>query len=434
MLDVKVPDDLDAVDVRHHWHPYTDMAAFADDPLVIRSGTGSWVTDTRGRRYFDAISGLWNTNLGHGRTDIVDAVANQLRDLAYQPLNGRSHIPATLLAERLAQVSPGDLNRVFFATGGAEAVETAIKIARQFWQYSAEPRRTKIVGLQHGWHGCTLGALAASGVAEEKTPFEPLAGGFLQFIPPAGGWSGECAPGAVADALERLLEQAGADTVAALIGEPVQGLAGMVAPAASFWREVREVCARHRILLIADEVAMGFGRTGRMFSFEHYDLQPDLVTCAKGITAGYLPLSAVLVSNHVFEPFGQAGRAFLHGYTWGGHPAACAAGLRTLEILVDEQLCDRARWLGESILAQLRDGLAGRDGVIAVRGIGLAIAVQLTRPIAAGVCDQLRARNVLVRPVGAGDTVPLLPPLTTSERDARDIADIYVDVIRQLHS
>lgn len=424
---------LDA-DLRHHWHPYTDMAGYPEDQFLVVRAEGSRVMDADGRWYVDAISGLWNMNVGYGRDEIVQAVAEQLATLPYQPLNGRSHEPATHLAQRLAELVPGDLNRVFFATGGAEAVETALKMCRAYWLHAGQPRRRKVIGLEHGWHGCTLGALAASGIAEEKSAFEPLAGGFLRFIPPEGGIEGTAPPGAVDAALERLVTQEDPGTVAALIGEPIQGLAGMIAPAPSFWAEVQQVCHRHQLLIVADEVAMGFGRTGRMFSHEHYNLHPDMVTCAKGITGGFLPLSAVMVSERVFEPFRQPGRTFMHGYTWGGHPASCAAALAVLDILEREELVSRAQVLGDRLRERLTDGLAGSTAVAEVRGTGLALAVRLALPPgpAAAACRHLLSRGVLVRPVGDGDAVPLLPPLSIPEDLALQVVDLYVEEVRRL--
>jgi len=429
------------IDLQHHWHPYTDMAAYPADQFVAVAGDGPYLIDDAGDRYLDAISGLWNMQLGHGRSELIDAARRQLETLAYTPLNGRTHEPAAQLAQRLSGLTDGDLNRVFFATGGAEAVETAIKMVRQYWQHVGRPRRYKIVGMEGGWHGCTLGALGVSGVPEEKVPFEPLAPGFVRFLPPEGALNGTAPAGTVAAALERVLAQEDPETVGAVFAEPVLGLAGMIAPDPSYWREIQSVCDRHGLLFVADEVAMGFGRTGRMFSFQHYDLRPDLVTCAKGITAGYLPLSAVLVSDRVFEPFSLPGRAFSHGYTWGGHPVACAVALATLDVIESERLCERAGELGDRLRRRLLAGLSDLASLVEVRSLGLALAVQLDPDrcppgpgtVAARICRVLRQdHHVLARPVGAGDAVPLLPPLTLTDEVADQMADAYVDAIRKV--
>ncbi|TDC42695.1 aspartate aminotransferase family protein [Micromonospora sp. KC213] len=441
-MDSATAAELTAADLRHHWHPYTDMAAYAKSPLFIERGSGVHVYDTAGRSYIDAISGLWNVNVGHGRQEIVDAVADQLRTMAYQPLNGRSHPSAARLAARLASVLPDPLNRVFFATGGAEAVETAIKIVRAYWLHQGQPRRTTVIGLTNGWHGCSLGALAASGIAEERTGFEPVAGGFASLTVPYSAMIASEPTGAAhpaAEALEALIEQEGADTVAAFIGEPIQGLGGMVVPSREFWSAIAQVCRRHGVLLIADEVAMGFGRTGAMFSAAHYDLRPDVVTCAKGITGGYLPLSATVVSDTVYAPFAEPGRSLSHGYTWGGHPASCAAALATLDIIEREGLCARAATVGAKILHGLRAGLKDCAVVREVRGQGLAIGVHLrAHPadpdpsgIAGRLCHRLRDRGVLVRPVGAGDVLPLMPPLTIDDGLSGQLVEEYCTVIRE---
>lgn len=418
--------DVLEMDARHHWHPYTDMSSYPASQLLVVEGKGSHVRDASGKWYIDAISGLWNTNLGHGRQDVIDAVTQQMGQLAFQPLNGRSHPAAAMLSERLSGLLPGGLDRVFFATGGAEANESAIKISRAYWRYQGRASKTSVIGMPGGWHGCTFGALSASKVPTEVAQFEPGMPGF-PVLPLPDGW--DLGADEVVRAFEALDRDNPPGTVAALIAETVQGLAGMRARSTEFWQAIRKCCTERDILLIVDEVAMGFGRTGKMFSFEHFGLKPDMVTMAKGITAGYLPLSAVVVDEEVFEPFTVPGRTLSHGYTWGGHPAACAAAMATIAATVAEQLCDRSAHLGRRCLTRLSGRLAGSDRVAEVRGSGMAIAVELTRNSAAAVCQELLNRGVITRPVADGWAVPLMLPLTTPEAVADEACDSIADAI-----
>jgi len=366
-----------------------------------------------------------------------------MRSLSFYPLNGRSHVPAIQLAARLAALAPGGLEHVFFGTGGAEAVETAVKIARQFWKHQGHPERVKIIGLNRGWHGCTLGALSASGVAEERDPFGPLLGEFPKtqapycYRCPHAGDSSQCPVDTGAD-LEAVIAREGRDTIAAVLAEPIMGLAGMVAPRPAFWDNVQRICRSHDILLIVDEVAVGFGRTGQMFASERYGLEPDLLVCAKGLTSGYLPLSAVLATHRLYEAF--LGRAFVHGYTFGGHPASCAAALANIDIIEREQLCARARAIGEACLEHLRARLDGCAVVGEIRGAGCAVAVELVAdrdlrtplPAAPEACRRLARAGVLVRPVGLDNVLPFIPPLTIPLDVAIGALDAYCDVIHAL--
>ena len=432
-------------DLEHLWHPYTATDVYAANQIVVVAAEGAHVVDIHGRRYVDAIAGLWNVQVGHGRREIVDVVTEQLEQLAYSPLNGRSHLKAVELAARLAELAPGDLTRVFFATGGAEAVETAIKLARQFWRQRGQPDRVKVIGLERGWHGCTLGALSASGIEEERAPFGPLLDGFPKIPPPycyRCPWRDDpddC-PVENGAALEEAIVREGPETVAAFLGEPVLGLAGMIPPRPRFWEEAQRVCRRYDVLLVVDEVAVGFGRTGSVFASEQFGIEPDLLACAKGITSAYLPLAAVLATERIHAAFLGEERAFMHGYTFGGHPAACAAALANLEIIEREGLCERAVSLGAELLDELRIRLRDCTIVGDVRGIGLALAVELVRDRASReplrvvphLCRELARRGILVRPVGDGNVLPLVPPLSIERDVALEVVDRYCGVVREL--
>lgn len=444
-MDLNAESWLREMDLKHLWHPYTEMSSYAHKQLIIASGKGSYVTDITGKQYIDAISGLWNVQVGHNHVDIAHAVEQQMQDLAFYPLNGRSHIPGIQLAAKLAELAPGNLERVFFATGGAEAVETAIKMARQFWRQTGYPQRYKVIGLSRGWHGCTLGALAASGVAEEKEWYEPLAQGFVK-IPAPNCYRctyGQTYPGCHTEcglALEQVILQEGANTVAAILAEPVMGLAGMIPPTQEFWQTVQAIARKYDILLIVDEVAMGFGRTGKLFASDFYDIKPDLLTCAKGITSGHLPLSAVFATDRVYEAFLGPSRSFSHGYTFGGHPVSCAAALANLQIIRDENLCERADQLGSELLQHFQDKLEDCPIVGDIRRIGLALAIELVvdrqsrEPLtkASELCDRLAQTGVLTRPVGWNNVLPLLPPLNIPREVALEAAEHYCNAIWQL--
>jgi adenosylmethionine-8-amino-7-oxononanoate aminotransferase len=437
------PPSLGELDAAHLWHPYTDMSAYADRPLVLVRGDGCYVEDDAGNRYVDAIAGLWNVQVGHGRREIVAAAAAQLETLPFTPLNGRGHEPGIRLAEKLVALAPGALRHVFYTTSGAESVEVAIKVARQYWRNRGRAGRYKIVDIERAFHGCTLGALSAGGLFEDKQSFEPLAEGFLRIpLPhslrcPHGQTHSDCAT-QCAEALDRLIVQEGSETIAAFLGEPVLGAAGMVVPAPEFWTRIQEICRRHDILLMVDEVAMGFGRTGRMFASEHYGLEPDVLATAKGITSGYVPLGAVLATDAVFDEFLGTGREFGHGSTFAGHPVACAAAVANLELIVNERLCERAAELGVELLERLRVRLDGCPVVGEVRGLGLAIGIDLVNssgaPLsrAGELCDRLRERGILVRPVGWSSVLPMMPPLMIPRATAFAVADAYAEAVWEL--
>ena len=439
------PEDIRQLDLEHCWHQYTEMSGYRHNQLVIVRGEGSYVYDIDGRRYIDAVSGLWNIQIGHGQPEVIEAIHAQAQQLAFYPLNGRTHIPSVVLSKMLVDLAPGALNKVFLSTGGAEANETAIKMSRQFWRNQGQPGKYKVVGLSRGWHGCTLGALAASGVSEEKTPFEPLAEGFVK-IPAPYHYRSERALSAEEYGLEcarnllQVIEQEGAESIAAFIAEPVMGLAGMVPPPHSFWQEIQQICKQHDILLIIDEVAMGFGRTGKMFASEHYGIEPDLLTCAKGITSGYLPLSAVLTTDRIYNAFLGQGKSFIHGFTFGGHPVSCAAAIANIQHLVTHQLPERARQIGAEVLQHLQEGLKDCSIVGDIRGLGFAIAIELVEDrdskkplqISSQLCNELARQSILVRPLGFNNVLPLIPHLNMPRELIWQLADTYIELLTTL--
>jgi adenosylmethionine-8-amino-7-oxononanoate aminotransferase len=386
------------VDYDALWRPFTQHA-LKQRPLMIVEGHGSTVTDTEGNEYIDAMAGLWCVNVGYGQERLVAAAANQMRRLAYSPLT-RPAPPALEFANRLREVMPGTLNHVVFVNSGSEAVETALKIARQCArQRYPHQNRHKVIARYRGYHGWTAGALGATGQRVRKTAFEPLAAGAIHVSPPDtfrlfAGMTPEQATDALIRELEQVIEFEGPETIAAFIGEPVIGGGGVIVPPEMYWPRVRALCDQHGILLIHDEVICGFGRTGTMFGGEHWNVVPDIMTMAKGISSAYVPLAATAVTDAVFETFlgdPKDNVQFNQLSTYGGHPVACAVGLENLAIIEEEGLVANAARMGERLRAELSELKASHPIVGEVRGKGLLAGVELAVP---GTTDPLAIHTV----------------------------------------
>src|SRR6201995_349488 len=327
---------------RHLIHPLH----FAKDhaaPKVYVSGSGAMLRTADGREYIDALSSLWNVNIGHGRKELAAAAAAQMEKLAYaSAYAGFSNEPAIRLAERIVDLCYDNMTAAYFTTGGAESNESAFKIARYYWKRMGKPNKVKIISRQYGYHGVTLAAMSATSLPGYHKMFGPLVPEFLQVAPPYPyRWPGNGDAGiGAADAVEEAILAEGADTVAAVIAEPVMGYGGVIVPPATYFPRLREICDRHDILLIADEVITGFGRTGEWFGLGHWNTKPDLMSFAKGVTSGYLPLGGVIISKHMHEAIeaAPADRKFMHAATYSGHPVCCAVGLRNVEIIEQEGL------------------------------------------------------------------------------------------------
>jgi adenosylmethionine-8-amino-7-oxononanoate aminotransferase len=417
---------------RTHWlHPQGDLGAPAGTipQLVFASGRGATITDVDGREYVDGLASLWNVNVGHGRTELAEAASAQMTTLAFgSAYGGFGTAPAIKLAAKLAELAPGDLEVTYFASGGAEANDTAYKIARLYWKLRGEPDRVNIVSRIRDYHGLTYGATSATGLANFWKGFEPLAPGFLHApSPDPYRYAGEGSPGAAyAKALEDVILNAGLGTVAAVVAEPVQGAGGVIVPPADYFPLLRQVCDRHKLLLIADEVITGFGRTGRWFAMQHWNVQADLMVFAKGVTSGYLPLSGVMMTREVHDTLKAVKGPFAHGFTYSGHPTACAVGLRNLQILEDEHLVERAAERGAYLQKRLHE-LRSHDIVGDVRGLGLLAGVELVRDqntkesfdVSAGVARRVWLAaledGVIVRPL-TGDVLAMSPPFVISEQ------------------
>ena len=392
-----------------------------EPPLIVERGEGTDLIDVEGRRYIDGVSSLWCNVHGHAHPRIDAAVRDQLGRVAHSTMLGLSHRPAIELAQRLAEIAPAGLTRVFYSDSGSTATEIALKMAFQYWQQRGEPRR-QFVALRMAYHGDTIGSVSVGGIDLFHSMYRPLLFDTLK-----------AEPGDLDD-MERLLA-AHAGEVAAVIMEPlVQGAAGMLVHPEGYLRRVRELCDRHDVLLILDEVATGFGRTGRMFACEHEDVAPDLLCLAKGITGGYLPLAATLASERVYEGFlgeFEEFRTFFHGHTYTGNPLACAAAIASLDVFREE---DTLGQLAARIdqLSELLEPVAAHPAVREVRRVGFMVGIELEEsPLAVRmghrVALEARARGAIIRPLG--DVVVLMPPLSISGADLERLVQVTAEAI-----
>jgi adenosylmethionine-8-amino-7-oxononanoate aminotransferase len=366
---------------RHLWMHFTRLGAYADHdvPIIVR-GEGCHVWDEKGNRYFDGLSALFCVNIGHGRADVAQAGADQAKELEFFTNWSYAHPRAIELAARIAGLAPGDLNRVFFTSGGSEAVESAIKLSRQYHKLTGKPNKTKIIAREIAYHGTSLGALAATGITPLREPFEPLTPGGVH-VPNTNLF--RLAPGMMsesdlAEAVAHKIEFEGPDTVAAVIMEPVQNAGGCFTPPEGYWQRVREICTEYDVLLISDEVICSWGRLGHWFGAERYDYVPDLITTAKGITSAYAPMGALIASDRVAEPFLKDNNSFVHGFTFAGHPISCAVSLANIDVLENEGILENVR-THEGAFRDMLESLRDIPIVGDVRGAGYFHAIELVK-------------------------------------------------------
>ncbi|HAH05126.1 MAG TPA: aspartate aminotransferase family protein [Elusimicrobia bacterium] len=396
-------------------------------PLVLVKGRRPYVWDEQGRRYIDGLSGQFAVSIGYGRTAVVRAVARQLRQLTYAPLDWRAHPPAIELADKLLALAPG-MKKVFFCSGGSEAVDTAIKLARLAGSRSSANKKT-ILYRQGSCHGATLGATSVTGLADLREPFGPLLGGVHQVCQPdcrrcpLNLAYPEC-NAACAHEIEEAILGEGPDKVAALIAEPIAVGTRVVAPPPEYWPAVRELCDRHRVLWIADEVLTGIGRTGRWLACEHWNVQPDLIVLAKGLSGGFAPLGAVLIGEKVAAALEDV--LFQHGYTFGGHPAACAAALEVLRMIESDKLLERAQASGRVLGAELAKA-AQAAPFASVQGFGMlwSVLADLQNGRREALAKRLREKGLLC--MVEEDGLTLAPPLICKEADVLRIAKIVAE-------
>jgi adenosylmethionine-8-amino-7-oxononanoate aminotransferase len=370
---------------RHLWMHFTRMSTYTDHdvPLIVR-GEGAYVYDAKGKRYLDGLAGLFVSMAGHGRTEIADAAARQAKELAYFPLWSYAHPRAVELAERLASLTPGDLNRIFFTTGGSEAVESAWKLARQYFRTIGQPDRYKVISRDIAYHGTTMGALSITGLPSIKAPFEPLVPGSVRvpntnfYRAPEHGDDLDAFGRWAADEIERAILREGPESVAAVYLEPVQNSGGCFPPPPGYFQRVREICDRHGVLMVSDEVICAFGRLGHYFGSQRYDYVPDIITMAKGMTSGYAPIGAMAVSDRLIEPFLKDTTTFLHGITFAGHPVSAAVALANLDLFEKEDLLGNVR-SNEAAFRSTLEKLTDLPIVGDVRGDGYFYGIELVK-------------------------------------------------------
>jgi adenosylmethionine-8-amino-7-oxononanoate aminotransferase len=380
-------DELQAAAKQHLWMHFTRMSTYrdADIPVIVR-GSGPYVYDDKGKRYLDGLAGLFVSMAGHGRTELAEAASKQASELAYFPLWSYAHPAAVELAQRLAQLAPGDLNRVFFTTSGSEAVESAWKLAKAYFKRVGQPTRYKVLSREYAYHGTSMGALAVTGLSAIKHDFEPLPPGgirvpntnFYRAPDFAAGWSEEQFGVWAADEIERAILREDAESVAAVFLEPVQNSGGCFTPPPGYFQRVREICDRYGVLLVSDEVICAFGRLGYYFGAEKYGYQPDIITFAKGVTSGYSPLGGMIVRDELMEPFLDGTATFLHGITFAGHPVSSAVALANLDVFERDDLLGNVRANEDGFRATL-DKLNDLPIVGNIRGAGYFYGIELVK-------------------------------------------------------
>jgi adenosylmethionine-8-amino-7-oxononanoate aminotransferase len=384
-MDDEVYGDLQRAAKDHLWMHFTRMSSYdqADVPVIVR-GEGPYIYDAKGKKYLDALAGLFVSQLGHGRTDLAEAAAKQAAELAFFPLWSYAHPKAIELAERVAGYAPGDLNRVFFTTGGGEAVETAWKLAKNYFKLTGRPMKHKVISRAIAYHGTTQGALSITGLPGLKSMFEPLVPSTFRvpntnlYRAPQHGDDPEAFGRWAADQIAVAIENEGPETVAAVFLEPVQNAGGCFPPPPGYFQRVREICDEYDVLLVSDEVICAFGRLGHMFGAERYDYQPDMITFAKGLTSGYSPLGGMVATDRLMEPFLQGTNTFLHGYTFGGHPVSSAVALANLDAFENEQINKRVL-ANEGAFRTTLEKLNDLPIVGDVRGDGYFYGIELVK-------------------------------------------------------
>ena len=432
-------------DLAAFWMPFTANRYFKQHPLVVTGGEGAYFIQADGRRLFDCLSGLWCTPLGHGRPEIVAAVRAQVAELDFAPTFQVGHPKVFELAARIAQCAPAGLDRVFFTNSGSEAVDSGLKIALAYHHARGEASRVRIIGRERAYHGVGIGGISAGGIAANRRVFGALSAPFVDHLPHTHDAAqmrfsrGQPAWGAhLADALERLVALHDASTIAAVIVEPMQGSTGVIVPPVGYLERLREICTRHGILLIFDEVITGFGRLGANFAAQCLGVIPDIIVFAKAATNGVIPLGGAIVDRRIYDTLMRGPEQaieFLHGYTYSGHPIACAAGLATLDVLAGENLVGRAAQLAR-VLEDAVHSLRDEPHVDDIRNFGLAAAVEL-RPREGQ--PGARGREVFERGVAAGlllrftaDTIAMAPPFISSEEEIVNMAESLRGVLRRI--
>jgi adenosylmethionine-8-amino-7-oxononanoate aminotransferase len=440
--------ELIKADQEHLIHPLHHPSENAE-PIVYVRGRGAVLTDVAGREYLDGLSGLWNVNVGHGRQELAQAAARQMEELAFfSNYVGSSNIPAIMLADKLVSLAYDNMQAVFFTCGGAESTESAFKTARFYWKVRGKPDKVKVIARQHGYHGVTQQAMSATGIGLYWKMFEPRVPGFvhIQTCYPyrfQGARAGETVGQAAARELEEAILREGPDTVGAFIAEPIQGAGGVLYPTDDYFPLVRQICSKHNVLFIADEVITGFCRTGQWFALTHWNVRPDIVSFAKGVTSGYLPLGGIMVSREIKEAIDSVKPEdrWMHAYTYSGHPTCCAVGLKNVEIMERERLWENAARMGQRLHAGLTAAFGTHPNAGDIRGgKGLLAAVELVedratkatfapeRKVGPRIQAEMVKRGLVTRL--RGEVLLLAPPLIVTEAQVDRVIAIAAESVK----
>ena len=432
------------IDGKHLIHSLHIAAGQSGGRVWVR-GEGSYLIDADGNRYIDGLSCLWNVSAGHGRRELADAAAMQMNELAFSSsYMGGTNRPSIELAERLAGICYPRINTFFFTSGGGEATDSNIKLARSYWKLKGKPEKTKTISRMWGYHGATMAAMCATGMSGYWAAFEPRFPGFSHILSPDPYHypmpdDGSSQGIAAANELEKAILAEGADTVAMFIAEPVQGAGGVIVAQDDYFPRIREICDKYEILFVADEVITGFGRTGKMFGLEHYGVEPDMIQFAKSITSGSLPLGGVGMSDEIADTINNSSKPWMHAYTYSGHPTTCAVGLATLDIIEGEDLPGQAATKGVRMLENLHETLDSHPHVGNVRGLGLMMGVEVVKDkadkswfepefnLGGKLTKAMMDRKLTTRV--RSEVICIAPPLTSDESVLDEIVEIVNDAI-----
>lgn len=433
------------LDKRHFIHPTSSIQEQQEKgpKLIIEKGEGVYLTDKKGDKYIDAMASLWNVNVGHGREELAQVAYDQMKKLAFSStFSTFSHEPAILLAEKIASLSPENMNAVFFTSGGSESNDSAIKLIRHYWKIQGKPERRKIISRKRGYHGVAAASTSATGIPEFWKMAGHMEDGFVHALSPYGRSTDEAI-----QSIRDVIEQEGAETIAAFMAEPIQGAGGVLIPEDDYFAKVRELCDEYGILFVADEIITGFGRTGKMFGMENWDIVPDLYTFAKGVTSGYIPLGGVVVSDEIHNVLKEKSEGTLfHGFTYSGHPTATAVGLKNIEIIEKERLVENSRKMGEEMLNGFKEIKSKLNHVGDVRAMGLLGAVELVKDpetnerfsadvkAAPRVIEALHQRGVICRAVTYENTdiICFSPPLNINKEEVNTMVEKLHDSIKEI--
>ena len=431
-------------DLDHLIHPLHSRQAHESAHVWVK-GEGAILIDADGKEYIDGLAGLWNVVAGHGRKELAATAAAQMETLGYcSAYAGSSNVPAIELAEKLSQLCYPSINRFFFTSGGGEATETSIKVARSYWKLRGREQKTKVISREWGYHGVTLAAMSATGIKSYWPLFEPRVPGFFQIPSPYPyryeAPAGESQGIAAANELEKALLREDPDTVAMFLAEPVQGAGGVIPPQDDYFPRIREICDQYEVLFVADEVITGFGRTGKWFALDHWGVEPDVVQFAKAITSGYFPFGGVGVNDAIADVLDNSASPWMHAFTYSAHPVGCAVALRNIRILEEEDFPKQAAAKGVHLLQGLQAALGDHPHVGEVRGKGLMCGVEIVKDkstkeefpagekIGIRIYDEARQRRLFSRV--RGDVYCLAPPIVTTHNQLDRIVDILRDSVK----